>query len=248
VEQEKFDDFDSAFIQAVMMIFATEIGDKTFFIAAIMAMKHGRTLVLSGALAALWVMTVMSVAIGYALPQLIPRNFAHYAAAALFFYFGVKLIYESSKISHSGSSEELEEVEKELGYRGKENETQHDDEAGGVVATKEEDGSEKLFSHSEEDSSGGLMSSAGSFRVARDAFVLTFLAEWGDRSQIATIAMGTSHNVFGVVVGGCLGHAICTGVAVQGGVILASRISEKTVTLVGGVLFLLFGIHEVIWG
>ena len=44
---------------------------------------------------------------------------------------------------------------------------------------------------------------------------MTFLAEWGDRSQIATIALAASFNAVMVTIGACLGHFICTGAAVQ---------------------------------
>lgn len=66
--------------------------------------------------------------------------------------------------------------------------------------------------------------SAGRFtelEVFTQAFTLTFLAEWGDRSQIATIALAASKNVFGVFFGGLIGHAFCTGLAVIGGRLLA---------------------------
>ena len=33
--------------------------------------------------------------------------------------------------------------------------------------------------------------------ILLQAFTLTFLAEWGDRSQIATIAMGADYNAWG---------------------------------------------------
>jgi len=80
------------------------------------------------------------------------------------------------------------------------------------------------------------------------AFSLTFVAEWGDRSQIATIALAASHEPIGVTLGGIIGHSLCTGLAVIGGKLLASRISERMVLLVGGLLFILFAIVEVIQG
>jgi putative Ca2+/H+ antiporter (TMEM165/GDT1 family) len=77
------------------------------------------------------------------------------------------------------------------------------------------------------------------------SLTLTFLAEWGDRSQIATIALAAAKNPMGVMLGGCIGHSLCTGLAVIGGRILASRISEKMVSQWGGVIFLLFGLHSI---
>lgn len=53
------------------MIIVSEIGDKTFFIAAIMAMKHSRLVVWLGAAGALAVMTVLAVVCG-SLLQVIP--------------------------------------------------------------------------------------------------------------------------------------------------------------------------------
>ena len=58
-------------------------------------------------------------------------------------------------------------------------------------------------------------------------FVMTFLGEWGDRSQIATIAMAAGQDYWYVTVGAISGHAICTGIAVIGGRMLASSISVR---------------------
>ena len=43
-----------------MVIIVSEIGDKTFFIAAIFAMKHSRSTVFAGAIGALGLMTFLS--------------------------------------------------------------------------------------------------------------------------------------------------------------------------------------------
>lgn len=87
------------------------------------------------------------------------------------------------------------------------------------------------------------LADAKNMGVFMQAFTLTFLAEWGDRSQIATIALASVKNAYGVVFGGLVGHAFCTGVAVVGGRLLAARISERTVAIIGGISFLGFGIH-----
>mmetsp|Transcript_26409 Transcript_26409/g.45172 ORF Transcript_26409/g.45172 Transcript_26409/m.45172 type:complete len:256 (+) Transcript_26409:20-787(+) len=218
--------FAQAFAEAFGVIMATEIGDRTFFIAAIMAMRHSRLVVWSGAVAALAVMTVLSTLVGHVAPLLIPRQYTQYAAGALFLFFGVKMLREGFSIEHAGASEELEEVEGEL--MKKEEDTPADEEAASLTGEEQ--------AKKETDSINKIM---------LQAFTLTFLAEWGDRSQIATIALGAAREPFGVTLGATIGHACCTGAAVIGGKLLASSISERTVLRVGGALFIIFAILAV---
>ncbi|XP_013102255.2 uncharacterized protein LOC106083652 isoform X1 [Stomoxys calcitrans] len=83
-------------------------------------------------------------------------------------------------------------------------------------------------------------------RVFMQAFTMTFLAEWGDRSQLTTIILATSKDVYGVITGGVIGHSICTGLAVIGGRMVAAKISVRTVTIVGGIVFLGFALYALI--
>eukprot|EP00186_Timspurckia_oligopyrenoides_P000129 CAMPEP_0182444882 /NCGR_PEP_ID=MMETSP1172-20130603/3191_1 /TAXON_ID=708627 /ORGANISM="Timspurckia oligopyrenoides, Strain CCMP3278" /LENGTH=242 /DNA_ID=CAMNT_0024640537 /DNA_START=240 /DNA_END=968 /DNA_ORIENTATION=+ len=218
--------FGSALVQSLMMTIVTELGDKTFFIAAILAMKHPRALVLAGALLALYVMTVLSVLMGKAFPLLFDKKYSSILASLLFAYFGVSLLrdwYKSRNEEHH-ESEELQEVEQEL-------ERKESGTAGG--STSEANRSSVSVK--------GIMSAIVSPILMR-SFMLTFVAEWGDRSQIATIAFAAAQNAYGVILGCIFGHSICTGLAVVGGRLLASRISERMVALTGGLLFLLFAV------
>lgn len=52
--------FVHAFVASFSVIIVSELGDKTFFIAAIMAMRHMRFTVFGGAMGALALMTVLS--------------------------------------------------------------------------------------------------------------------------------------------------------------------------------------------
>lgn len=54
------DGFIGGLISSFSMIVVSELGDKTFFIAAIMAMRHSRLIVFAGAITALGLMTVLS--------------------------------------------------------------------------------------------------------------------------------------------------------------------------------------------
>lgn len=78
--------------------------------------------------------------------------------------------------------------------------------------------------------------------ILTQAFVMTFLAEWGDRSQIATIALAASFNAYMVTLGALLGHLICTGAAVKLGFWISGKVSEKQVLTVGGIVFIISGI------
>ena len=77
-------------------------------------------------------------------------------------------------------------------------------------------------------------------KLAGEAFALTVAAEIGDRSQLATIALSAAQNPYIVCGGACFGHGLATGIAVIGGSFISKFTSEKTVGLIGGVLFLIF--------
>jgi len=242
--------FISATINSLVMILVTEIGDKTFFIAAVLAMRNGRLVVYAGAMGALAIMHLLSSLMGFALPALLPRTYTHFASAILFLYFGLKLLKDSYEMKGEGPSDELQEVEEELVTK-KGDGNEEDDEAVDIEAAGASNKTKKVPTEVSESTKGkGFFQSfeTETLKVFTQAFTLTFLAEWGDRSQIATIALASSKNVFGVVLGGLVGHAFCTGLAVIGGRMLAARISEKTVATVGGLLFVFFAVTSFLWG
>lgn len=84
------------------------------------------------------------------------------------------------------------------------------------------------------------MSTERPWRALVEVASLIFVAEWGDRSMLATIALGAAQSPFGVAGGAILAHAMATAVAVVGGAVLSKHISEKTVGYVGGALFIVF--------
>ncbi|CAG5135567.1 unnamed protein product, partial [Candidula unifasciata] len=108
--------FLHAFIASFSVIIVSEIGDKTFFIAAIMAMTHSRLTVLMGALFALFAMTFLSAIVGYA-ATVVPRALTYYASSALFAVFGLKMLREGWLMSEDEGKEEYEEVQADLKRR-----------------------------------------------------------------------------------------------------------------------------------
>lgn len=56
--------------------------------------------------------------------------------------------------------------------------------------------------------------------------------------------LATHKNAVGVAAGATIGHTICTSVAVVGGSMLASKISQRSVATVGGLLFMGFSLSS----
>lgn len=204
----------TAFTAGLLLITFSELGDKTFFIAVILSMKHSRRLVFAGVIAALAAMTILSVVVGQAV-SLLPKLYIYYAEVVLFIAFGLKLLYEGMKMLPTSACD-----------------TEVVEEAKDAVDKAEKQLSkQKTF-----------------WAIILETFVLTFMAEWGDRTQFATIALAAGNNPVGVTTGAILGHGICTAIAVIGGRMLGGKISEKTLTLIGGFLFILFGIIAAVEG
>lgn len=201
----------TAFTAGLLLITVSELGDKTFFIAAILAMQHSRRLVLAGAVAALAAMTILSVLAGQAV-SFLPKVYLHYGEIVLFIAFGLKLLYDASKMPVASCDTEVIEEAK--------------------AAVKQAD------LH--------LPKRKTPLAIFMEAFTLIFVAEWGDRTQLATIALAASNNAFGVTLGAILGHTICAVIAVLSGRFLAGKISERQLTLLGGCLFIIFGIVAAI--
>ncbi|KAF4672858.1 hypothetical protein FOL47_011277 [Perkinsus chesapeaki] len=253
--------FVGAFVASFLMILCAEIGDKTFFIAAVLSMKHSHVVVFAGAIGALALMTVLSAVLGFLLPTLLSKEFTHYSCIVLFIYFGLagicvgdliasvlmitsilqlislKLLKEAYDMGpDEGENEELKEVEMEL--KEKDEDTPPPSEA-------DEECEAGRSSRRTWNCSGEALFSRSALRIFTQAFMMTFLAEWGDRSQISTIALASSKNTLGVTLGGIIGHCICTGIAVIGGKLLAKSISERHICIAGGVLFLVFAITSI---
>ena len=196
----------TGFTAGLLLITLSELGDKTFFIGMILATRHPRRWVFVGVTAALFAMTVLSVAIGQ-VATVLPQHYVQWLTVALFLGFGLKLLYDAYRMAGPGS----------LG----------EEQAEALEAV-------------EECEAGVANWTVG--KVLVEAFSLTFVAEWGDRTQFATIALAAANHPVGVVLGATLGHAICAAIAVACGKLIAGRISERWLTTVGGVLFIVFGV------
>ena len=78
------------FSESISVILVSEIGDKTFFIAAILAMRNNKLTVFLAAVSALFLMTVLSALLGWVVTTFIPRYFPRSEVCLMFRTFYVK--------------------------------------------------------------------------------------------------------------------------------------------------------------
>lgn len=207
----------TAFTASLLLITTFELGDKSFFITMCLAMRHNRRYVYAGVMAALIIMTVFSVALGQ-FASLLPKTIWHYASVLLLMGFGFKLLYEAVNMRPECQDKTLD----------------LDDTAVECLSDAEREAIEAVTEAERK------LKKKTPFAICLEAFLLTFVAEWGDRTQFATIALAASNSAVGVTLGAISGHAICSLIAVIGGRLIAGRISERMITLIGGILFLVF--------
>ncbi|XBI63282.1 hypothetical protein VPH35_043734 [Triticum aestivum] len=157
-------DISTGFASAFLLIFFSELGDRTFFIAALLAARNSGGVIFLGTFGALAVMTVISVVLGRAfhyVDGVLPFSFGgtdfpidDILAVCLLVYYGVTTLLDAASGDGEKMNEEQEEAE--------------------IAVSK--------FSGN----GAGLVSVASTLA---STFVLVFVAEWGDKSFFSTIGI-----------------------------------------------------------
>lgn len=223
-EQYADSSWSSAFIGTLLMIVCSELGDKTFLITAILSMRCKKDGAAKAGVNAHSSGRQWHVFAGGFLALAVMTLIAAAGGRVLPFFLNRKvrmlfmvslLVVFGIKMLHEAAvyeegSEEPEEL-KELSAAGN-------------------DSANKLI------------------RIGRSVFspafiqtaTLVLMAEWGDRSQFATFALAADRSPSAVCLGAIVGHGLCAALAVIGGHVLAKKISERLVLLLGGICFLSF--------
>lgn len=75
-------------------------------------------------------------------------------------------------------------------------------------------------------------------------FVLVFVAELGDKTQVAAFSLAAKHGtIFPVLLGASLALVVSTLLAVSAGHFLASKLPKQFLKRVSGLIFLLTGVY-----
>jgi len=211
-----------AFGKAFCVVGVAELFDKTWFITLLMALKYGRRLAFAGSAVALAIHTVISAFLGIALAKYIIPSTLDFATAALFAILAImyaKDCYcaeEGSDMIAAGR-EEAEEAqaadeESNLANAGSKEQTY---DYGLVKSLARGEGAKGVRSR---------------FHVTWEKFMevclAVFIAEWGDRTQIAMVGLHSSLPIIPVFVGSLLAFAVLS----LSAVLVAAAVEEYKIT------------------
>jgi putative Ca2+/H+ antiporter (TMEM165/GDT1 family) len=205
------------------LIAIAELFDKTWFVALLMALKYDKTIVFCGCFSALLAHTIIAAIFGYTIARVVPVTFLHFGAAALYAFFAVLFWQdylnadEDSDIIAAGKEEAAEDCAGDA------------DAADSYGATE---GSKQTATKS---------GTTRMLKIFSTCFMAMFIAEWGDRTQIAMIGQHASQPLIPVCIGSALAFLLLTLSAVIVGQLLANtKLSEKMVHLVSALSFAVF--------
>jgi putative Ca2+/H+ antiporter (TMEM165/GDT1 family) len=91
------DPHTSAFVTAFILIFVAELGDKTLFTILLLATRYPAIPVLTGSCAAFVLQGLIAFALGWLL-ALLPAFWVHWITAAVFAFFGLRLLFTEEKV------------------------------------------------------------------------------------------------------------------------------------------------------
>lgn len=232
----------ASFCMAVSMIVVSEIGDKTFLMGALMAMRHSKWIVFTSSFCSLAIMTILSGIAGHAFVSVISERYTRYFAGLLFLVFAYKLTLEGLNMpKDAGVDGELAEVEGEISAQAM-NSKLRDLESGKKLNENYSKDIHyfKFVLQKLEERVFAVFSP-----LWIQIFCMIFLGEFGDRSQVSIVAMASHNDYWLVIFGAVTGHLLCSCLAVIGGKLLATKISMRTVTFGGALSFFVFAIHYI---
>jgi putative Ca2+/H+ antiporter (TMEM165/GDT1 family) len=87
------------------------------------------------------------------------------------------------------------------------------------------------------------------FTMIKNPFVffaaLLMCSEWGDRSQLAAIALAPNYGMASIMIGGVVAHTVCAFIALGLGKLVEKSCPERLLSIIGGVIFIFFGFWEL---
>ena len=210
--------FYPSLVQSFLVIFLSEIADRTFILVLIYSLKmHWIPLVLTS-LGAMYFMNILAIVAGYTVILFIPRSIIDWIGFFCFLFFGLFWVYEGMNMESKSVKEEYEE------------ELEGNDNNYNLV--NEEDDKNK--------------NSKSVWLLCAELFGFLCISEFGDKSEISTVAIAAVYNLYAVLIGTMLAYFFNIVIAAFLGHYIGQYLSEKMMSIIGGLLFVGFAIQIII--
>jgi len=213
--------FYPSLIQSFLVIFLSEIADRTFILVLIYSLKmHWLPLIITSMLAMAF-MNLLAIVAGYTVILLIPRSLINWIGFACFLAFGIFSVYEGITMESKTIHEEYQE---EMTEQGKNYQLANDEENN-----NNEEKNEKSM-----------------WALCAELFGFLCLSELGDKSEISTVTIAAVYNLYAVLIGTMVAYFACILIATFLGLVIGKFLTEKRMTIIGGILFICFAIQILI--
>ena len=213
--------FYPSLIQSFLVIFLSEIADRTFILVLIYSLKmHWLPLIITSMLAMSF-MNLLAIVAGYTVILLIPRSLIDWIGFGCFLAFGIFSVYEGITMESKTIHEEYQE---EMTEQGKNYQLANDEENNNNEANKEK----------------------SMWALCAELFGFLCLSELGDKSEISTVTIAAVYNLYAVLIGTMVAYFACILIATFLGLVIGKFLTEKRMTIIGGILFICFAIQILI--
>lgn len=224
-----------------------------------MSLKYDKNIVFWGCYLALVAHTLIAVILGISINKLLPISVLHFAATALYTFFAFLYLKDwhyadpDADIIEAGKAEVGEELEDD-DDKAAAADTKNA-EMGDVIGAQRDEIEEEPLKHAEGDPLDEVESNnrdakapvkrtkapKTASKIFCECLWVMFIAEWGDRTQIAMIGQHASQPLIPVCVGSLLAFFLLTVSAVMVGMCMdGMKLSEKKVHLVSSMSFFVF--------
>lgn len=246
-------DWLQIFIRSLGIVGVAELFDKTWFMGLLLAIRYNARIVFFGSFAALFVHTVLAAAMGYAFARCISPQMLNWATAVIF--FGFALLYAKDWYQADPDADAIEAGKEDAGgdidmdllcKEGTEQLASADDDDNDDDMELKGTQRTHTYSSSSSDGSGAAWKSNETLSVFGKSFMGVFIAEWGDRTQIAMIGQHAALPLIPVFAGSVVAFFFLTLSAVWAATLLSGqKLRERVVFGFSSICFAVFGVFAL---
>ena len=217
------EDFWQGFYGGLSLVFIAGFGDKTYFLNMIYVSMNSFWEAFAVSLIVSEFMNIISICLGAILPYFINRDALDWIAILVFCIFGICLIVQGLQLK---SKKLLQQVNNNDEKKENENEVENDENNNVKI--------KNIYFEEEIEDDLTVFNSWWKYCIA---FII---GELGDKSQIATIVITSKYNLSGIFCGTSLAQFLLVTTAVLIGKSVAGLLTNKQISIISGIVFLLF--------